>query len=276
MKDRVFSIVNALFFIFIVLIVPALSFLKIIDSDWTNKLGIILNFFAGFLIAPELLGLDRLRKFEELIEKVARGINTFLEHPLFFLNKTLRQQNKVLINIAIPIAILLSLFNAVIFFRGAKAVYFENLGLPPYTNNSIIGAIALLVVAISGFYSSIYFLDLWIDEAEQKENIISSLETGRENSILQIWRRWWQKSPLKLWILLLRPFSAPGLVLLLLPYLVFFLFFLFVYIVLWLIKILFAYILKKLSGNDQLKSIFVWWGIILFIAGNLLQFMATF
>lgn len=32
---------------------------------WLNRLGIVLNFAAGFLIAPELIGIERIQRFEE-------------------------------------------------------------------------------------------------------------------------------------------------------------------------------------------------------------------
>jgi hypothetical protein len=38
-----------------------------------NRVGIILNFLAGFMIAPELIGLDRIRRFENAMEKIARS-----------------------------------------------------------------------------------------------------------------------------------------------------------------------------------------------------------
>jgi hypothetical protein len=41
-----------------------------IDKDWLNRIGIILNFCAGFMLAPELLGTERLRNAEGYIENV--------------------------------------------------------------------------------------------------------------------------------------------------------------------------------------------------------------
>ncbi|GAX46264.1 hypothetical protein NIES4075_72850 [Tolypothrix sp. NIES-4075] len=40
-----------------------------IDLDWLNRIGIILNFFAGFLLAPDLIGRQKLLNYEELIEE---------------------------------------------------------------------------------------------------------------------------------------------------------------------------------------------------------------
>jgi len=40
---------------------------------WINRIGIILDFLAAFMIAPELIGEERLRHWEEAIENRLRG-----------------------------------------------------------------------------------------------------------------------------------------------------------------------------------------------------------
>ncbi len=40
-----------------------------LTHEWINRYGIILNFFAGFLLAPELLGITRLQRAENAIER---------------------------------------------------------------------------------------------------------------------------------------------------------------------------------------------------------------
>ncbi|MFD2937075.1 hypothetical protein [Spirosoma flavum] len=39
-----------------------------IEPVWLNRVGIILNFIAGFLVAPDLIGIDRLETFENRVE----------------------------------------------------------------------------------------------------------------------------------------------------------------------------------------------------------------
>src|SRR5438552_568713 len=43
---------------------------------WLNRVGIILNFVAGFLVAPELLGIKRVEAVEEWLKQTARNIVT--------------------------------------------------------------------------------------------------------------------------------------------------------------------------------------------------------
>ncbi len=37
-----------------------------------------------------------------------------------------------------------------------------------------------------------------------------------------------------------------------------------------------GYIIQKLYGDNALRSVFVYWGVIFFIVGNFLQFISTF
>jgi len=46
------------------------------DETWLNRLGIILNFLAGFMLAPELIGIERLKKIELFLK------NTKLAHDM--------------------------------------------------------------------------------------------------------------------------------------------------------------------------------------------------
>lgn len=47
-----------------------------IDLDWVNRIGIILNFLAGFMLAPDLIGRERLLLIESKIEiKIEKLIN---------------------------------------------------------------------------------------------------------------------------------------------------------------------------------------------------------
>jgi hypothetical protein len=49
------------------------------SSDWVNRIGIILNFCAGVLLAPELIGIQRLQRFEKFLEGSMPGFRDFVE-----------------------------------------------------------------------------------------------------------------------------------------------------------------------------------------------------
>src|SRR5438105_240637 len=45
---------------------------------WLNRAGIILNFLAGFMLAPDLIGLARLKKFEAALERVLQFLKSVI------------------------------------------------------------------------------------------------------------------------------------------------------------------------------------------------------
>ncbi|MBH8576838.1 hypothetical protein I8752_28385 [Nostocaceae cyanobacterium CENA369] len=55
-----------------------------IDLDWLNRIGIILNFFAGFMLAPDLIGKDKILRFENWLEPKLKIIVSFLKNFIFF------------------------------------------------------------------------------------------------------------------------------------------------------------------------------------------------
>jgi hypothetical protein len=47
---------------------------KIMQNTWLNRVGIILTFLAGFCVAPELIGLNRLKRWEQNLKKRAEAL----------------------------------------------------------------------------------------------------------------------------------------------------------------------------------------------------------
>ena len=50
--------------------------------DWLNRLGIVFNFLAGFMLAPELLGIQRIHRLEKRLENAITKTNKALSSPL--------------------------------------------------------------------------------------------------------------------------------------------------------------------------------------------------
>jgi hypothetical protein len=46
--------------------------------DWLNRIGIILNFLAGFLLAPDLIGIENINKIQKSIISVTNKIKRFI------------------------------------------------------------------------------------------------------------------------------------------------------------------------------------------------------
>jgi hypothetical protein len=272
MKKRISTTINALIFVVIALTVPILSFQGVIDQEWTNRLGIILNFAAGFLIAPELLGLERLRKAETSIETIAAKFGAFLERPRFYIRQSLRQQNSALITTTVLVAILICLVETIFIFRIVLDLALQNWPLPKTTLRSI----GLFVfVGLMFFLSAIYLIYFWAEETKQTENIIAKLQNGKGKPILQIYRRLNQNSVIAFLSIFARPLAAPGLLILIIPFAILYVIFLLLFVIISIIRAPFTFVIKKLSGDDKLESVLTWWGVLFFISGNLLQLIAT-
>jgi hypothetical protein len=62
---------NRVFVVVILVAIPLLYWFGYIGVVWLNRIGIILNFCAGFMVAPELIGVSRLRKLEKRIKTIS-------------------------------------------------------------------------------------------------------------------------------------------------------------------------------------------------------------
>jgi hypothetical protein len=58
---------------------------------WVNRLGIVLNFVAGFLVAPELLGIQRLERAERSLETFTKKGRGWLEGGRYLFFVTFRE-----------------------------------------------------------------------------------------------------------------------------------------------------------------------------------------
>lgn len=55
------------------------------ESELINRIGIIINFISGFMIAPELIGIKRLRKFELTLKKFLSNAILNFKNQLLYL-----------------------------------------------------------------------------------------------------------------------------------------------------------------------------------------------
>src|SRR5687767_3282152 len=82
---------NRVFVVVVLVAIPLLYYFGYFDAIGLNRFGIILNFLAGFMLAPELLGLKRIIKVETTLERVIIVANDFLERPISFIKRAFRQ-----------------------------------------------------------------------------------------------------------------------------------------------------------------------------------------
>ena len=183
------------------------------DSILLNRIGIVMNFLAGFLLAPELLGSERLRKLEFFCEILLVRITTFS-------NQT----------------------------RSGVGDFLDDLS-PHADHHYALSKVlhkAFAVAAILFWLACPMFIV--VDKINISEQIKFTIAFS-----------------------LIAPFMIIGSLIVLIFYLS-----LFLMIFITCIIYIFKSFLNKLQGEERLRSIFVWWGIIIFILGNLFQILATF
>lgn len=245
----------------------------LINNDWANRIGIILNFAAGFLLAPELLGLKRIEQAQTVLQKTIRKLRYFLESPRRFVRASLRLNNHVILIVASSITILICCIEMIILFLIAKEWIFSQ----PWNPISLWQPLGLfLSMLVSFFVSALYIIYFCIEETGQKRDIVALLERSKWAICLQIYRKL-KRTPLILLLsITLKPLGGMGILLLIGASTVIYMAFLLIHAILVIIDKPFAYILKKLISQESFKSSLVWLGIVCFIIGNFLQLIATF
>src|SRR5262245_46084403 len=58
------AVLSRVFIIVVLTAIPLLYYFGYIGIVWLNRIGVILNFCAGFMVAPELIGNEGLRKIQ--------------------------------------------------------------------------------------------------------------------------------------------------------------------------------------------------------------------
>jgi hypothetical protein len=218
------------------------------SGDWVNRMGIILNFCAGFLLAPELIGVQRLQRFEKFLE----------ESILRFRNAI----SRLALRIRTVLARVLARFP--IIAREFVVVYVVIYGL----------FIALLSVILWGvfLYATLFVFQLSAPEiavlvicaAAIPFVAICASALMRQNQPLRVIKyiSWpilicefgFLLIPLTISLMILGTASLVGALLL---------------------NSVLGIVIARLTGNDRLRGIVVALGIALFIVGNTLQLLAT-
>jgi len=213
------------------------------DETWLNRLGIILNFLAGFMLAPELIGIERLKKIELFLERV-------LLHVKSTLDTQLRRGNEKagLIHILRPASVIITLVLIIwslqaryyfITFIAVLLIYFflVSVGFALIQLNEFILEV-VKVFATFGFYSPRPIrLSRW--------NVIR-----RYHFLLLTWY------PLLAIVPAIANLTIEPILL--------------------AINMIVSKSVRRLEGEERLRSMIVASGIVFFIVGNFLQLLATF
>lgn len=224
------------------------------NKEWVNRIGIIFNFLAGFMIAPELIGIERLKRIELNIEDTLLHLSKSLVQQFAYWRLKVREDLSDLSGILIatltflvPISILVGVLLLI-------HQYFL--------------AICALVLFCSAFA-----LLLWIANLRIADRMCDHQEymyyTGQRTRLPEIPKHLVRFNPLSLLLLLLMPLQLLRLIIVVV-------FGGLVIVSLRGINKLISFLIRILDGQERLRATLVSTGIIVYILGNALQLISTF
>ena len=239
--------------------------------EWLNRIGIILNFFAGFMLAPELIGLERLIIIESRLE-------TALSRLISTIEKNSKQTEKLNARMKLIGLSTLPFIGKTYLSNLTRDDLIDQVFFYRLRNNSFLYGTIFLFILFAVFfhasYNNILLLELLSGGIGLALVLIFVRGLGDFiNAINDNFDR--LSSVEKVLFFGFMTLLTPGFYLALsfsgilglqkIPYSI------------WKYQLtLFSFLLKKLIGEQRLRRLLIYWGIVLFILGNLLQLIATF
>lgn len=242
--------------------------------EWLNRAGIILNFLAGFMIAPELIGLERLQNIENNIEHNISELISRAEIQLRNYGDTQKQKDFILSNTPFLRQIMNKPDMTVDEAEKSNQYY--------HKQNSILTFFLILVILLGRAFIDLFDLSfsinciiylviiftlcVWVVSLFKLYEIldadIDKTNKSKENALFFLLAFLSLTTPGFVFIttLTIIPISIQKIFIMLLD----------------IQKKIYNFIFQKLLGKQRLRSLLVFWGIIFLILGNLFQFLATF
>lgn len=234
---KISKVVNWLLIFVVLVALPVAYYFGYIGKEWINRIGIILNFCAGFMVAPELIGQDRLRKVEENLERFVSLTYTKTKEARSALGKL--EDIEIWALSGAFVIILLVLIDET-YNLGIK--YIATL---LYVILAILSALLFMFLVFYIAYIALVFVFI----KKRRKEIISRIKNNTKGMTFG--------SPIRR-ALIPASFKLTSITFL------------------FLINKFLAYLVQTLSTDNSLRLILIYWGIIFFILGNLLQFLSTF
>jgi hypothetical protein len=212
---------------------------------WLNRVGIVLNFLAGFLLAPELIGIERIKKAEKYLEILLARLDMGIHSTL---DKITYKQKHMEDGLGL----------ALIFWTIIIGMFFIL-----YWFGSIYGALqgaAIYLSAIVFITLTLTLILAWFNRNIFTENKVKGVKKFLFiiTYIFGLFRIFWIIIFVSSRELLKFTIQIP------------------VFKILDIVNSTIRFISNHLEGNERLRSIMVTFGILIFIIGNLLQLLATF
>jgi len=220
------------------------------DLKWLNRIGILLNFLAGFMIAPELIGIKRLSDAELSIEKSLLSVKEKSDEIYDALACIPKNIVEVLKDIARPNSdSRLAGITGILLVLGIAIC---SIWLPYFY---VILFCLLLMVCLWVLF---YFWNYWFAARGGHDPYPPGVASHAFANLLSL-----------LWLLAELPLLSIALILAVavsLPLRVGLVF----------LRSVIRYMIRRLEGKQRLRHLVVWWGIVFFILANLIQLVATF
>lgn len=215
-------------------------------TEWLNRIGIILSFLAGFMLAPELIGEERIKKFERTLEFISDSSYRRMSG----LTDRLRAKWRFKIWVY---ALLASIYSYSLLNNKTWEFY-----LTLDSTGRVVVFVPLIII-----FGSLTILWL-LFERDRVKVFFLSLPSNIKNI------HWWTRAFLPVLLYPVILFVVPIVLLLLTS----------TNLMLIIILSPLVYSTKKvktyLEGENRVRTIIILVGLLFFIVGNLLQFIATF
>ncbi|MBD2522123.1 hypothetical protein [Nostoc sp. FACHB-133] len=147
-----------------------------IDFDWLNRIGIVLNFLAGFMLAPDLIGKDKAQIIENYIDRIATFTTNSLRNRIH--QNILNEFSNTNLRPLYYFALSFSWFITIIFFSAVK------IGIQPDLLSAIFMRFMSLYFLITSVYATFILVPLFlidiartIENLAEKDNTFTSLLT---------------------------------------------------------------------------------------------------
>ena len=223
------------------------------SADWLNRIGIVLNCLAGFMMAPDIVGRPRLNVWEEALEARAEKVRQFAERRY---KKFHFPFGAIFPFTPTDVRITSKAIAGFVFIMIMLSIMFWWLIVPRYIGMRLADPSVLVKIGI------VVFLPILVGFACFGMIYLSEEVASGKLSILL--ENFGMFLTLVLIVCLIFIWGIPiGLLILI------------VYLFPRILADLLSYVLKKMEGTDRFTSIFVKAGVVLFILGNLLQLLGT-
>lgn len=245
-----------------VIIIVCVLFILYLDKTWLNRTGIFLNFLAGFMLAPELIGEERIKKWGLRFnwEAIFADIHSQASHKhrTNLLHLATRKESIIVI-LLMGCCVVVGGITAFFAWNSKIYIWFYPSNMNPIVNITL-AIIAIMIELFGIFWISIIFNVFNVnDEKFLLTSLVRLVSSILVSSIIVM-----------LLPVVVLSLAISGMV------------FVVLYFISWISSLsreikykILSMMYSRVQDEKRLREIILLAGIIFFIIGNLFQFFAT-